>query len=552
MIVAIYARKSTEQPGLMDEGKSITRQIAHARDYAMKKGWVVADAHVYADDGISGAEFVKRPALLRLMNALKPHPPFQVLIMSEESRLGRESIETSYLMKQILDAGVRVFFYLDDRERTLDNALDKVLLSLTNFAAEVEREKARQRTYDAMLRKAKAHQVTGGVVYGYDNVEVFSPTFDAEDKRKRLHVVRHINPDQAKVIGRIFELYAAGFGLSRIAKTLNDEGVPPPRQKRHGWAPSCIREMLYRPLYRGEIVWNKTKKLHRGGTKQQRQRPESEWILIPAPELRIVPQELWDKVHGRLKDAHHRFVRGTITGHLFGRSSRQDRDSPYLLSGVGRCTLCEGPLIALTRGHGKKRSRFYGCSYNHKRGSAVCTNAVQLKQELLDQAVLTALADVLDERILEAAVEKAVQRLQVQNKDVAKQRSSLAQQLSEVETRKHRLVDAIARGEAIESLLTQLKAEEHQARLLTEQLRTLSNCEQITSLNRKQLSEELKRRVADIRGLMARHVSQARQMIRKLVPQLDCTPFREGDEKGYRFSGDGCYGQLLSGESSAT
>jgi acetyl-CoA acetyltransferase len=59
-----------------------------------------------------------------------------VLIMSEESRLGRESIETSYLMKQMLDAGVRVFFYLDDRERTLDKP-DKVLLSLTNFAAEV-------------------------------------------------------------------------------------------------------------------------------------------------------------------------------------------------------------------------------------------------------------------------------------------------------------------------------------------------------------------------------------------------------------------------------
>jgi len=43
-------------------------------------------------------------------------------------------------------------------------------------------------------------------------------------------------------------------------------------------------------------------------------------------------------------------------------------------------------------------------------------NAVQLKQKPLDQAVLTALADVLDQRILEAAVETAVQRLQVQNK----------------------------------------------------------------------------------------------------------------------------------------
>jgi hypothetical protein len=59
----------------------------------------------------------------------------------------------------------------------------------------------------------------------------------------------------------------------------------------------------------------------------------------------------------------------------------------------------------------------------------VCTNAVQLKQELLDQAVLTALADVLDERILEAAVEKAVEKLQAQNKDVATQRSSLTQEL---------------------------------------------------------------------------------------------------------------------------
>src|SRR5437879_4203305 len=225
MIAAVYARKSTEQNGVGDEEKSVTRQVEHARAYAARKGWTVE--HVYADDGISGAEFVERPGLLRLMNALKPRPPFQVLMMSEESRLGRESIETSYLMKQILDAGVRVFFYLDDRERTLDTALDKVLLSLTNFAAEVEREKARQRTYDAMLRKAKAHQVTGGVVYGYDNVEVLSPTVDAEDKRKRLHVVRYINPDQAQVIGRIFDLSAAGDGLSRIAKTLNDDGIPP-------------------------------------------------------------------------------------------------------------------------------------------------------------------------------------------------------------------------------------------------------------------------------------------------------------------------------------
>src|SRR2546422_983204 len=170
MICAIYARKSNEQNGLADEAKSVTRQVEHARAYAAKKGWVVADEHVYVDDGISGAIFgAGRPGLARLLNALRPRPPFQVLVMSEESRLGRESIETGYTLKQITDAGVRVFFYLEDRERTLDNAMDKVMLSLSTFAAELEREKARQRTQDALLRKARAGHVAGGTVFGYVN-----------------------------------------------------------------------------------------------------------------------------------------------------------------------------------------------------------------------------------------------------------------------------------------------------------------------------------------------------------------------------------------------
>ena len=172
MIGAIYARKSTDQNGIGDEHKSITRQVEHAKAYARDKGWTVATDHIYIDDGISGAEFAKRPGFLRLMTALTPSPPVQALIMSEESRLGRESIETAYALKQLVQAGVRVFFYLEDRERTLDSPTDKIMLSLTAFADELEREKAQQRTYDAMHRRALAGHVTGGRVFGYDNVRV--------------------------------------------------------------------------------------------------------------------------------------------------------------------------------------------------------------------------------------------------------------------------------------------------------------------------------------------------------------------------------------------
>jgi hypothetical protein len=50
MIAGVYARKSNEQNGVADEQKSVARQIEHARHYAQRKGWIVIDEHVYADD----------------------------------------------------------------------------------------------------------------------------------------------------------------------------------------------------------------------------------------------------------------------------------------------------------------------------------------------------------------------------------------------------------------------------------------------------------------------------------------------------------------------
>jgi site-specific DNA recombinase len=101
-------------------------------------------------------------------------------------------------------AGVRVFLYLEDRERTIDSPTEKLLMNVAAFADELERERARQRTYDAMARKARALHVTGGRVYGYDNVDV------AGADGRRLHVVRRVNEEQAAVVRRIFALCAEG------------------------------------------------------------------------------------------------------------------------------------------------------------------------------------------------------------------------------------------------------------------------------------------------------------------------------------------------------
>ncbi len=93
MIVAIYARKSTEQTAT-EAQKSTARQIALGREYAGQKGWVVREECVWADDAISGGEFVKRPGFNALMEAVRSKPLFDMLIVSELSRLGRDQFYT--------------------------------------------------------------------------------------------------------------------------------------------------------------------------------------------------------------------------------------------------------------------------------------------------------------------------------------------------------------------------------------------------------------------------------------------------------------------------
>jgi site-specific DNA recombinase len=548
VIAAIYARKSTEQAGVSDEEKSVTRQVEHARAYAARKGLTVLDEHIYVDDGISGAEFVKRPAFLRMMNALRPRPPFQVLIISEESRLGREQIETAWAFKQIIDAGVRIFCYLDDKEPTLDTALGKFLLSATNFAAEVEREKASQRTYDAMRRKAEAGHVTGGRVYGYDNVEAFADSPGPDGKHKRLYVTRKINPEQAAVVRRIFALCAAGDGFTRIAKALNAEHIPPPRSGSKGWAPTAIREIVYRPLYRGEITWNQTQKIHRRGTKAQRRRTEAEVLRIPAPDLRIVPDDLWQAAHDRLARTRNAYRLDGPSG-AEPRPSRLDGDSPYLLSGMLRCTACGGAIISLSRHHGRRRGFFYGCAYNSKRGPEVCPNNVHLPQAILEQAVLDAMAEALDEHLVAAAIERAVGRLREGQETEVDRRASIEREISVIEAKQQRLVEAIKHGEALEPLVAALKVEQERQAALRAELEGFAQFANVSSLDRKRLERDLTALAADARELLGGHTREARRLLQKmLIDRLECEPFREGGVTGYRFAGEATYGGLLAGE----
>ena len=68
------------------------------------------------------------------------------------------------------------------------------------------------------------------------------------------------------------------------------------------------------------------------------------------------------------------------------------------------------------------------------------------------------------------------------------------------------------------------------------------------NLDAKRLAKDLRSRLEDIPALFARHVPQARLMLKKLLNgHIICEPIKEGGKAGYRFTATGTFDRLLTG-----
>ena len=85
------------------------------------------------------------------------------------------------------------------------------------------------------------------------------------------------------------------------------------------------------------------------------------------------------------------------------------------------------------------------------------------------------------------------------------------------------------------------------------ELEGLQHLTSVATLDAGQLKRDLQARVADIRALLSRHTTQARQMLRKLlVGKIALDPVAQGRERDYRFRGALSIERLLTGEALQT
>src|SRR4029450_2489288 len=225
-VAAVYIRKSNDQQDRTEDVKSVATQRDLVAAFAGSRAWTIDEKYTFSDDGITGALFAERPGLQALMAATRATPvPFAKLIVVEQSRLGRDQIDTMVLIRDIEEAGIEIWSTRDGRRITLSDDTSKLLASLEGWRDESERKKTATRVRDAAKTRFERGYVVGGRVYGYKNERLPGVKGAA-----RLAV----NEEQAEVVRRIFRLAAGGLGLARIAQQLNAEGIAGPQRLSDG------------------------------------------------------------------------------------------------------------------------------------------------------------------------------------------------------------------------------------------------------------------------------------------------------------------------------
>jgi site-specific DNA recombinase len=420
MKVAIYARYSTEN----QREASIDDQVRVCTARADKEAWAVAE--VYPDYALSGATF-SRPRLQALIADAKLGK-FSVVLAEALDRISRDQEHIAGIWKTLTFTGVKLITLAEGEINELHVGLKGTMnaLFLKDLAA---------KTHRGLAGRVEEGKSGGSLSYGYDVVR------QLDARGEPIRGDRSINPEQAPVVARIFQMFADGTSPIAIAKALNAEGVSGPHVR--AWRDTTIRGhaargtgILRNELYVGRLIWNRMRFLRdpSTGKRVSRLNPKAQWIRKNLPELRIIDQALWDQVQTRL---------GTIrtasgADQLDRPSYWEKRRAGHLLTQKVFCGVCGGVMTNMGQD-------YLACSKARKQG--LCTNTKGMRRPELDALVI----DGLRSRMMapELVAEFVREFTQEWNRAIAASsvdRDAVARDLAAVERKLAGLIDAIAEG----------------------------------------------------------------------------------------------------------
>jgi site-specific DNA recombinase len=215
---AIYARFSSQ----MQRDASIEDQVRLCKERAERDGWAIVETFV--DKAVSGSTML-RPGLQRMME-LAARGDFNVVILEALDRLSRDQADVATLYKRLSFHGIQIITIAEGEITELHVGLKGTMnqLFLKDLAAKTRR---------GLRGRVEAGLSGGGNSYGYEVVRRLGG--DGQPVTGE----RTINEAEASVVRRIYEDFSKGISPKAIAKQLNKERIPGPRNAL--WRDTAIR-----------------------------------------------------------------------------------------------------------------------------------------------------------------------------------------------------------------------------------------------------------------------------------------------------------------------
>jgi site-specific DNA recombinase len=402
----IYCRVSTSAQE--DEGTSLDTQEARCRAYANDRGYQVADVF---RDVYTGAKYRERPALSALRERVRADE-VDVMLAHALDRLSRNQAHLAIIAEEVEDHGARLEFVTEDFE---DSAVGKFIRSAKSFAAEIEREKIRERSMRGREERVRLGRPlpSSRPLYGYQ-------------WRDETHSALDEDPLTAPVVCRIFAEAVSGRTIRGIARGLAADGIPTPTGKAAIWETATIWKMLRNPAYSGRMYGLRTRTEYTGGRRRDVSVPLAECVALPdgtAPAL--VDTETFAAVAARL----------AVNRAQATRNNRHPEDA-LLRGGFARCGYCGNTAAAIR----VKRDQHpqYRCNGPNKIRHGCPSFGISAG--ILDEAVWAKVQEIVLDRTL---IEREVARLRSQD-PVQNELTAIDRRVADIDRRRSNLTKRLA------------------------------------------------------------------------------------------------------------
>ena len=366
--VGLYIRLSRED-GDKEESSSITNQREILKRYVNENEnfFIIKE---YVDDGWTGTNF-NRPSFKEMIRDIEKGI-IDTVITKDLSRLGRDYIDTGYYLQRYFPEHQVRYIALLDNIDTMEDAGMSDIAPFKSIINDMYVKDISKKIRSSLTERRKAGNFLGVTApYGYD-----------KDSENKYHLV--VNPKEAEIVKRVFNLYLQGNGLTKIAQILTKESVPVPGESRNigktrqtvlysSWKQTTIRRILENRVYLGDLVQFKRKNVNYK-SKIRINVPEEDRLICKGTHEPIIEQEDFDKVQEILK----------------GNKSFKGTKHDYLFKGLLYCAECGARLNVTYSNYALKKYgeyRYTTICYSYSRlYSDICTrhsNSIPVLEKLL-------------------------------------------------------------------------------------------------------------------------------------------------------------------------